>query len=162
MRSLRSDRRPRVMTDPTTALACHLGRLEPSALAYGTRDRIGGSRIAALRHYLHTFAGGYCVVCGLPTRLDAARGASDYAEIGHLLPASTDADSFSRQGFVPGNVANMCHACNSAAGAYAFNACDVLAEYVPLEWPLLRAVKAGVDNHSAMAARIRAAKSLPF
>lgn len=150
------------MDSSVERLACHLGRLDPMALAYATRDRIGGSRVAALRTYLHTYAGGRCVVCGQPTRLDAARGASDYAEIGHLLPASTDADSSSRQGFVPGNVANMCHACNSAAGAYAFNAWDVLAELVPMEWPLLKAVKAGHDAHSINAANIRSSKRLPF
>jgi len=130
--------------------------------AYATRDRIGGSRINALRIFLHTYAGGACVVCGLPTLLDCARSASNYAEVGHLLPASGNNASAAREGFTPGNVANFCHACNAAAGDYAFSASDVDATRVPLEWPTLRKVNASDDGHAQAARAARAARGLPF
>jgi hypothetical protein len=146
------------------ALAAVLAALEadPSVLLAATRDRIGGSRIAALREYLHAYSNGRCVVCLLPTRLDANANDSDRAEIGHLINASSIAISASRCGFVPGNVATMCHACNSNAGDYTFRECDIKADLVPLTWPILKKQSARIDEHSMRAREIREANGLPF
>lgn len=137
-------------------------RESPDVLLSATRDRIGGSRLAALRDYLHNYAAGACVVCGLPTVLDAPSNASNRAEVGHLVPASDTSISSARCGFVPGNVANFCHACNVAAADYTFTASDVRADLVPLAWPTLRKVRAHDGHHAQLAAMARQARGLPF
>jgi len=128
-----------------------------------TRSRLGGSRATALGAFLWEYANGNCAVCGNATRIDALANASDRAEIGHLIPASFfGIDSGMRAGFIPGNVANMCRACNRCAADYVFSANDVIAEYVPIEWPILRKVTAMHDDHAERARVARAARGLPF
>lgn len=152
------------MTTDATYLQSVLDSLDPETLQRCTRDRMGGSMAKAMREYLHTFAGGLCVVCELPTDLNAARSAGNYAEIGHLIAASTYGLSSARGGFVPGNLANMCHSCNAAAGAadYSFKASDVRADLVPVFWPVLAQSRKTTDSHVANAAARRAARGLPF
>ena len=137
-------------------------RADSETFLSATRERLGGSRVTALGTYLHAYAHGVCVVCVQPTSLGAAANASDRAEIGHLIPASFFGVSGMRAGFIPGNVANMCRACNRAAADYVFSANDVIAEYVPIEWPTLRKVTATHDDHAERARLARSARGLPF
>ena len=137
-------------------------RADRSAFLAATRERLGGSRATALGVYLWEYAHGVCVVCGEGTRQDAAANVSDRAEIGHLIPASFFGISGARAGFIPGNVANMCRACNRCAGDYVFSADDVIAEYVPIVWPILRKATAAHDDHAERARLARAARGLPF
>ena len=147
----------RTLTEALTAI-----KADRETFLSATRERLGGSRVTALGEYLHTYAHGACVVCEQGTSLNVAANASHRAEIGHLIPASFFGISGMRAGFIPGNVANMCRACNRAAADYVFSANDVIAEYVPIEWPTLRKVTATHDDHAEAARLARSARGLPF
>lgn len=137
-------------------------RGERDLMIRATADSLGGSVRKALRIYLWEYASGRCAVCGLSTILNGSKSDSNNAEMGHLIPAAFFGISGMRCGFVPGNVAIMCHSCNSMAGDYVFTANDVIAECVPLEWPTLRKIRAGNDDHARMARQAREARGLPF
>lgn len=137
-------------------------KADRAAFLAATRKRLGGSRATALGVFLWEYAGGACIVCGNATVIDAAATASNRAEIGHLIPASYFDVSGIRAGYIPGNVGNMCRACNRCAGDYVFSADDVIAEYVPIVWPILRKATATHDDHAERARLARVARGLPF
>jgi hypothetical protein len=143
----------------TEALAATLTTYlaDPASLIRATRDRIGGSRLAALRVFLHTYSGGACVSCGQATRLDAPSSAPDRAEVGHLIAASVYAPSNVRCGFAPGNLATQCHTCNADANkvSHTFTASEVRAELVPLTWPTLTGRKAEGGDYADRARAMR-------
>jgi hypothetical protein len=147
---------------PTLASVLDAIRSDRETFSAATRDRIGGSRINALASFLWEYAGGKCIVCANETMRDVPASASNRAEIGHLIPASFFGISGNRAGYIPGNVGNMCRACNRAAGDYVFSANDVMAELVPTEWPLLRKISANDDDHARRASLARASRGLPF
>lgn len=150
----------RVMRDLAAVLEAI--RNDAETFSAATRDRIGGSRINALASYLWQYAGGKCIVCANETMQDVSANSSNRAEIGHLIPASFFGISGNRAGYIPGNVGNMCRACNRAAADYVFSSDDVISEWVPTEWPLLKKAKADHDDHAERARLARVARGLPF
>lgn len=137
-------------------------RADRATFVSATRDRIGGSRVNALASYLWQYAGGKCIVCANETMQDVSANSSNRAEIGHLIPASFFGISGNRAGYIPGNVGNMCRACNRAAKDYVFSENDVISEWVPTEWPILIKAKADHDDHAERARLARLARGLPF
>lgn len=128
--------------------------LSPAALIAATRDRIGGSRLAALRVWLHE-TDARCVSCGFATRLDVAGSHPLHAELGHMVAASTYAASNARVGWLPGNIALMCHTCNADANTQGVSfTLDMLipGAHVPTEWPTLRSRRMA-DTDAADASR---------
>jgi hypothetical protein len=83
-----------------------------------------------------------------------ARNGDDTAEIGHLVSATyAGGASTARQGWMPGNLANMCHTCNADAGKVdkSVTADEVDATLVPLTWPTFRKKVKGESVHASNA-----------
>ena len=88
-----------------------------AVLAVATKDRLGGSRIAAIVRGWHAIDS-RCVTCTMPTTYDGAPG--DRPTFGHLaVPASVATPGASggrRGGYTPDNGALMCADCQHAIG----------------------------------------------
>lgn len=143
---------------------------DPTRARYATRNRLGGSMVAALGRWLHTLSEGTCGLCGQPTDLGALPTASNRAEVCHLLPASAYGDARERCGYVPGNVFSGCRACNEATADSVISPAMLTDESVcPTAWPSPGELKAsypapskGTDAYAAEARARRAARGLPF
>jgi len=138
-------------------------RSDPSPLLRKTRDRLGGLVIASIRYHVGEYSQWHCVVCEQLTISDST--GSHGMELGHLIPASDYAPSGIRAGFVIGNLATMCKACNSRAGSFPFDKHleTIRCDWVSLEWPDAWR-KRGVlrDEHADTAFIVRRNKGLPF
>jgi hypothetical protein len=142
------------------ALRATLAALPRDANGYATRgaDPGGGPR-AMLGQFLYDYANGRCVVCGEATRRGVNAREWDRAEAGHILPAGPK-----RSGYTPGNLGNMCRACNSAAGdtdLTPYLTRFVYPEGIPTSWP---AFNKPTTDYTAQQARhaIRKRNGLPF
>lgn len=140
------------MTSSSSPLAAHLAMLatrEGQALMIGaTRDRIGGSRLAHIRAWMHE-TDARCVSCGHETRTDVPASHPRHAELGHLIAASTYAASNARVGFVPGNIGLMCHTCNADANKESVSFTeDMLIEdaFIPMMWPAGNTKRNGTES----------------
>lgn len=105
------------MTTTTAHLTAILSALDVLTIVNGECAKVqgqghpGGTCAAALRVFLHTYAGGLCVVCEVATDLDAPRTDPCQAQAGHIVSAGKG-----RNGYVPGNLVNLCNSCNQAQG----------------------------------------------
>ena len=119
----------------------------------------GGSPRAMLGQFLWEYANGKCVVCGEATRRGASPREWDRAEAGHIVPAGPK-----RSGYVPGNLANMCRACNSAIGdrdLTEYVGRFVYPDGIPTVWPR---ISKGAIDYDTQSKRfdIRKGQGLPF
>jgi len=120
----------------------------------------GGSKRGAIRLYLHTFAAGQCVSCGLDTVLDAPSSDPRQATIGHLSSVGN-----SKRGMRAGAVANQCRECQTRQGDASLVPflTDERAARVPVEWPtmadMMRAYYAANESDNADAYRARVSEA---
>jgi len=129
-------------------------RADSAQFNRATKDNIGGTRGAALRAFLHAYAGGKCAVCESDTTME--QGKRNSAQIGHIIPAT--AFGVARAGFVPGNVVNLCRACNDSIGDtdMSMHLDKWTVAYVPLTWSLkpVKSGRVGEHDDKARAARL--------
>lgn len=143
--------------------------MDPSEARKSTANRFGGSRRVALAAFLYGAARGMCVVCEQDTDLFAPVGTDNRAVLGHNVSSKALGGSKGNHvGYLPGLIANWCHACNMACGDNSVSADDIRWDLVPVEWPNLSGVRKGegerveVDAHATMARIAREAKGLTW
>lgn len=116
-----------------------------------------------MRVFLWEYAGGRCVVCGEQTELHCPTREPNYAQAGHVIPAGTARGDIP-EGYYPGNLGNMCLACNSAI---ANRDCTTDLERfafwqgIPTEWPVFKRLDSNVAEGQRRAG-IRRNNGLPF
>lgn len=107
---------------------------------------------------IYNASGGRCVICGEEADPRTTHGARSF-QLGHLVPAGPK-----HLGWVPGNIASQCGACNGAAGN------TNLVPYIPMfalpdgiltEWPLGRRGGQYIDER-ALREAARRKLGLPF
>lgn len=109
-----------------------------------TRDRLGGSRAAAILDAGFAHVGGICPVCGCEMTRDRGRATS--AEACHVIPATAyGAPTSARAGWLPGNIFAGCRACNEWMGDRIVE--DVrIVEAAAFAWPTGRKAPAVTES----------------
>lgn len=122
------------MTTEREALQANLDAIltiPADAFNRATRDRIGGSDLAAMRRSVLATCNGVCASCGLTVNTNEGGSSAVW---GHLIPATYHGG---KGGWIEGNVTIMCKTCNDDAKDMVFTA-DMLArpDIALIPWPV--------------------------
>lgn len=128
-------------------------------------SRLPGNVRSAFADFIFSFSDYRCVVCGQDVIVGAEPNDPKRAELGHLVPGGPK-----RLGYVPGNIACECRACNAAGhniDQSKWIHLFAIPEGIPTEWPTNRELLAMASNraesdHATRARAIRSQAGLPF